>query len=525
VAGSPVGVEEYGGRTSRRGAVLKQLADFVQELKGVIDEGRDEDHIPGVALAVAAGDEIAEYAAGVLNLDTGVEATPDSLFQIGSITKTFTATLVMQLVDEGLVGLDEPVRRQVPEFSVADPEVTERVTVRQLLCHTGGFDGDVFDDFGRGDDAVARYVEALKDREQNSGPGERFSYCNSGFSVLGRLVERVGGLPSWDDALRTRLVGPLGLSHTVSLAEEALMFRTAVGHVDGEGGNTAEQRLAPAWQLPRSTAPVGGTTCASARDLVEWARFHLRGGVAADGTRVLSAASAAAMREPQTVLPAFDDDFPRQSWGLGWQLTEYRGGRVFGHGGNTIGQSAMLEIAPEAGVVYVLLTNGGAPIRMMHAIRTRVFGALAGIEVPPRPEPPSRPVEIVPERFVGRYQNAGAYYIVRPAAGISEPSEASEASDPSESSGTSDPSDTPAVSDGGLEIEVGARGALKEQLREEPRTYRLTGFSPTALITSEPENGEYWRLAFMDFDSDGRATAAFSSLRVIRRVEDSEQEG
>lgn len=467
---------------------MTRLEILAGELKGLIDEYRAEDHVPGVSLAVGVGDEVVEHAAGVLNLGTGVEATPDSLFQIGSITKTFTATLVMQLVDEGLVDLDKPVRTYVPEFSVADPEAAETVTVRQLLCHTGGFDGDVFDDYGRGDDAVTRYVEALGDREQHFPPGERFSYCNSGFSVLGRLVERARNLPSWDAALRRHLIEPLGLAHTVTLAEEAIMFRTAVGHVDGPGNNTADQRLAPAWQLPRSTAPAGATTCASARDLVAWARFHLDGGLAPDGTRMVGAASIEAMRETQTVLPAFVDDYPRQSWGLGWQLTEFKGGGVFGHSGGTIGQTAMLEIAPDTGVAYALLTNGGAPTRLIHAIRTRVFGALAGIEVPPRATPPSPPVEIDPRRFVGRYHDVGAYCEIR---------------------------QTP---DGGLEAEMGLRGALREQLKEEPRTYRMTGFSPSALITSEPEDGAHLRLAFPDTDADGRAASMFDGFRVALRA-------
>ena len=322
---------------------MTKLTDLAPELKAVIDGHRRGDDIPGVTLAVKAADEVMESAAGILNLNTGIEATPDSLFQIGSITKTFTATLVMQLVDEGLVDLDKPARAYVPEFSLADREAAESITVRQLLCHTSGFDGEVFDDFGRGDDAVARYVEALRDRPQTFPPGRRFSYCNSEYCVLGRLVEHVRQLPSWDAALRRHLIEPLGLTHTVSLPEEAIMFRTAVGHVGAADGDTAGPRVAPAWQLPRAMAPAGAALCASARDLVEWAEFHLRGGVAANGARLLGAESAAAMCRAQTVLPEFDDGFPHHSWGLGWQLSEFDGGRVFGHSGGTIGQTAMLR--------------------------------------------------------------------------------------------------------------------------------------------------------------------------------------
>jgi len=471
---------------------VTKLADLVPEFKDILERYSREDFVPGVSLAVRVGDEVVECASGVLNLNTGVEVTPDSLFQIGSITKTFTATLVMQLVDEGLVDLDRPVRTYVPEFFVTDREAAETVTVRQLLCHTGGFDGDVFDDFGRGDDAVARYVEALKDRDQVFPPGRMFSYCNSGFSVLGRLVERVRQLPSWDAALRKHLIEPLGLAHTVTLAEEAIMFRAAVGHVDGEGENVAEQRVAPSWQSPRSCAPAGATPCASARDLVDWAGFHLSGGLAPDGTRVLSAESAAAMLEAQTVLPDFGEDVASTAWGLGWELTELKGGRVFGHAGGTLGQASLLEVAPDSGVAFAVLTNGGEPTRLMHAVRSRVFGESAGIEVLRLPEPPSPAIEVDPRRFVGRYQTVGAYYDVKQDA------------------------------EGGLVVEIGLRGALQEIRKEEPTTHRLTGFSPTVLIQREPARGVSWRLAFPEADADGRAPYMYPGVRAAIRVDDTQ---
>ena len=473
---------------------MTKLADLVPELKDIIERYRREDSVPGVSLAVRVGDEVVECASGVLNLSTGVEVTPDSLFQIGSITKTFTATLVMQLVDEGLVDLDQPVRTYVPEFSVADREAAETVTVRQLLCHTGGFDGDVFDDFGRGDDAVTRYVEALKDRDQVFPPGRLFSYCNSGFSVLGRLVERVRELPSWDAALRKHLIEPLGLAHTVTLAEEAIMFRAAVGHIDGEGEgeNVAEQRVAPFWQFPRSGAPAGATPCAGARDLVDWAGFHLSGGLAPDGTRVLSPESAAAMLKAQTVLPDVDEDVASTCWGLGWQLLELKGGRVFGHGGATLGQASLLEVAPDSGVAFAVLTNGGGPTRLIHAIRSRVLGELAGIEVPRLPEPPSPAIEVDPRRFVGRYQTVGAYYDIKQDA------------------------------EGGLVVEIGLRGALQEIRGQEPKTHRLTGFSPTVLIGREPTRGVYMRLAFPEADADGRAPHLYAGVRAAIRVDDTQ---
>lgn len=128
--------------------------------------------------------EVVEFACGVLNVNTGVEATPDSLFQIGSITKAFTATLVMQLVDENRVDLDAPASQYIPGLRFGHD-----TTVRRLLTHTSGVDGDFVDDFGRNDDAIEKYVDACADLEQIVAPGHLYSYCNAGFVVLGRLVE------------------------------------------------------------------------------------------------------------------------------------------------------------------------------------------------------------------------------------------------------------------------------------------------------------------------------------------------
>src|SRR4051812_35614992 len=106
--------------------------------------------VVGATFAIGLGDETVSAATGVLNLRTQAPATPESLFQIGSITKVWTAVLALQLVDEGLIELDGPVVKYLPEFRVADEEVTRTVTVRQLLTHTSGIDGDLFLDTGRG---------------------------------------------------------------------------------------------------------------------------------------------------------------------------------------------------------------------------------------------------------------------------------------------------------------------------------------------------------------------------------------
>jgi CubicO group peptidase (beta-lactamase class C family) len=475
--------------------MASELSEFLPELEELLDTGRREAHIPGVAMAVGLGDETIELASGLLNVDTGVETTTDSLFQVGSITKLYTATLVMQLVDEGLIDLDTPVRTYVPEFSIADEVAGQTVTVRQLLCHTGGFEGDVFDDFGRGEEAIARYVEALKERHQICAPGRLFSYCNSGYSVLGRLIERVRDVPSWHVALREHLIGPLGLRRTVSLPEEAIMFRTAAGHVNDASKGAGAQRVAPLWHLTAANAPAGSMLCSSAGDVVAFVRMHLRGGITADGTRVLSERSVTAMREAQIRLPSSDDVSPN-GWGLGWMLFDFPNGRYLGHDGSTIGQTAMMRCVPEHELSFAVLTNGGRPARLMHEVRRRTLARFAGIEVSPLPTPPRPRIEIERRRFVGRYETACAYYDV-----------------------TQD-------AEGGLQVEVGRRGALAERFPDSvPELRPLVGYDETSLISAEPDGGTYRRFTFADPGPDGRTPYLCAGLRVALRVDDGEGAG
>src|SRR3982751_4965205 len=175
----------------------------------------------GALFAISLGGEPVAGATGVLNLRTQAPATTESLFQIGSVSKVWTAVLAMQLVDEGLIDLDKPVVTYLPEFKVADADVTRTVTTRHLLSHTSGVDGDLFLDTGRGDDNLEKYVAAMAELKQNHPLGATMSYCNSGYSALGRLIEVVRG-KTWDAVLREHLLTPLGLTSAGTLPEEAL---------------------------------------------------------------------------------------------------------------------------------------------------------------------------------------------------------------------------------------------------------------------------------------------------------------
>ena len=356
--------------------------------------------VPGATLGLLNDGTITETGAGVLSTATGVEVTPESLFQIGSITKVWTATLVMQLVDEDVLDLDAPVAEVLPGFRVADPAVTEQVTTRHLLTHTSGIDGDVFTDTGRGDECIERYVAGMKDVVQNHPLGATFSYCNAGYVLAGRIVEHLTGL-TWDRALRERLIEPLGLDGTVTLPEEALLHRTAVGHVHEPGEDPVPTTT---WTLARSMGPAGLIT-ARVGDVLSFARMHLSGGLAADGTRVLSAAGAGSMSEKHADLP--DTRTLGDSWGLGWIRYGWDGERLIGHDGNTIGQSAFLSVLPAHGMAVSVLTNGGSARDLYHGLWSEIFRETVGVRMPAPLEPPASPPEFDPARYVGRYERSG----------------------------------------------------------------------------------------------------------------------
>ena len=160
----------------------------------------------------------------------------------------------MQLVDEGALDLDAPITDILPELRLVDPDVARQVTMRHLLTHTSGIDGDVFTDTGRGDDCLEKLRRPARGCRSRTTRSRRPSpTATRDSSSPGRVIEKLTG-KTWDVAMRERLFTPLGLSHTVTLPEEALLFRAAVGHL---APAAASRRRAPVWGLPRSVGPAG----------------------------------------------------------------------------------------------------------------------------------------------------------------------------------------------------------------------------------------------------------------------------
>lgn len=183
----------YPTRTVSLARSAGEAESLFRELDAKIEAGMAKHHIPGVAIGVLYQGEEYVRGYGVTNVDAPAPVDGDTLFRIASTTKTFTGTAVMRLVEQGVLDLSDPVRRHLPEFRVEDEAASARVTLRQCLNHSAGWVGDDEQDFGRGDDALARYVASMRELPQLTPPGAQFAYNNTAFDVAGHVVEAVTG--------------------------------------------------------------------------------------------------------------------------------------------------------------------------------------------------------------------------------------------------------------------------------------------------------------------------------------------
>jgi CubicO group peptidase (beta-lactamase class C family) len=369
----------------------------LEALKETLQALMSKHHVPGVSVGLRLEGQEHYLCLGVTSLDNPLPITPDTLFQIGSTSKTFTATAALKLVEEGRLELDAPVQRYLPDFCVADETASARVTVRHLLTHTSGWLGDFDFDSGDGEDALARYVNAMHDLPQIVPVGAIMSYSNSGFVLLGRVIEQVVGKP-FDSFVREAILKPLELHDTVYWAHEAITKRFAVGHKQAE--NSEQTVVIPTYRVARSSQPDGGFI-ASARDQLRYAHFHL----SAKGSKVLSAQSLKLMQTPQ--VPATDGDQMGLPWFISKKLSMNKKGinnqsiTTFRHGGSVPGFQSEFWFAPEENFAYTSLTNAENGFALNRELTAWVLEHFLGI----KPDLP-QPFVIAPEKlleYVGWY--------------------------------------------------------------------------------------------------------------------------
>ncbi len=361
--------------TTLRAEVAKTMVDF---------------QVPGVAIGLyyQAGEYFEGF--GVTNCENPLPVQPETLFQAASLTKTFVATLVMQLVEAGKLNLDNPVRKYLPELRLADEGVASKVTLRHLLSHTGGWVGDFYEDTGWGDDALARYIEKLSGLLQVTPLGEVWSYCNSGYALLGRVIESVTGL-TFEAALEHYLLGPLNMEKSCLFPHEAMTYSFAVGHATTPAGSEVQRP----WYLPRCISPAGGLI-SNAKEMLHFARLHLNLGKTLTGTRLLSENSVKAMWNEQIEAGGL-----LERMALGWWSRWTNNTQILSHGGMGMGQVSVLEIIPEFDLALIIFTNSYGGLYLTQHIKDFLYRQLLGFSAPV-PTPVAYSQEALAE-YTGRY--------------------------------------------------------------------------------------------------------------------------
>ncbi|MEV4175999.1 serine hydrolase [Nonomuraea sp. NPDC049709] len=377
----------------------------IQRIRARTAELLGEYRIPGATVGILHDGEITDLAVGVKDVSTGEPATTGTIYQCGSLSKTWTALAFMQFVDEGKVALDEPVRTYLPGFRVADPEVTARVTPRHLLNHTNGIEED-FGAPGEGDDVYERMVENIAGAPQVHPLGYTHGYSAAlGYAILARVMEVIDG-KGWDDIMRDRLFGPLGLTGTSSRPDQVDPGRAATGHVIrslGEGPVAS-----PLPHLPRAFGP-GGNVNSTAREVLAMAHVVLGEGRARDGTRIVSAGSVREMTGSRVPVP--DPYMFGPEWALGLIVCDWHGETVYAHDGSTVGQNARLRILPDSGIALSLMTNGGPRESFYKEVFNEILAELGAVTIPELPKPdPARALDL--SRYEGVYERPGARYEV-----------------------------------------------------------------------------------------------------------------
>jgi CubicO group peptidase (beta-lactamase class C family) len=340
--------------------------------------------IPGASLGVVHGDRVVHLQGFGRADNTGRPMTAQTPTLIGSLTKSFTAVAIMQLVERGKLELDAPVQRYLPWFRVADPAASAQITVRHLLTHTSGLSGrretDIFRDEDTGADAIERQVRALANVELAAPVGSSWQYANANYAVLGLIIESVSG-ESYEQYMQQHILAPLEMEQSYPSPTLAPRPQLAEGHQFWFG-----QPRPAHLPYPRGLLPAGYLV-SSAEDMSRYLLAHLNEG-RVGATRILSPASVAALHRP-----GFRID--EGLWaGLGLGVADLDGVRVLQHSGNTNHYRSQLWMLPETGWGFVLLLNASNQLqdRSTLALSEGVAALLMGQEPRPVALNPATPV-------------------------------------------------------------------------------------------------------------------------------------
>jgi CubicO group peptidase (beta-lactamase class C family) len=349
----------------------ESITAFIPALELLITEAMDEWKVPGLAVAVVQNGEVALVAAyGLRDVEAGLKVTTDTQFLIGSITKSFASTGLALLVDERRLDWKKPVRDYIPEFRLHDSVATDRVTVRDLLCHHSGLPRHDWI-WIPGDLSPAQMLAAMRYLEPSDDIRSTFQYLNLGYLVASIVAERVSG-QSWTEFTRSRLTDKLHMNVTFTVEDLAGAADAAVPYsMDGDTRLRAKR-----WPIRVHAAGSINTSIAC---FANWLRLHLDKGEF-EGQRLLSPTLIRQLQTPRVheAAPAFAE-YGDMHCGLGFRLHSYRGQRVVLHGGGWIGWGARMAILPDHGVGVAVFTNRD-PSAVPEILANYVFDVARGKE-------------------------------------------------------------------------------------------------------------------------------------------------
>jgi CubicO group peptidase (beta-lactamase class C family) len=310
------------------------MADGVDDL--VQNEMRQHP-IPGLALEIIQNGKPAKIAGyGVANLEWHTPVTPETVFEIGSVTKQFTTAGILLLAQEGKLSLEDKVSRHLRDT----PESWANITLRHLLTHTSGLKNYTgLDGFELTRHLTqAQFISRIGRERLDFQPGEKWSYCNTGFNLLGYVIENVSGQGYWL-FMRERIFGPLGMSSTTNRDPRNIIPGRASGYETDHAGHYVNR------DYDLTDIFSAGAIISTVGDLAKW-------NAALDQQKLLTAAMEQAMWTPVRL-----NDGTTHAYGMGWFLDPLQGRQNIGHSGSTSGFSASLQRFPEAGLAVIVLTN------------------------------------------------------------------------------------------------------------------------------------------------------------------------
>lgn len=327
---------------------LRTEADFAA-IDAYVTNQMNRRGIPGMALGIVQGNRIAHLQGFGVADETGRPVTVQTQFRIGSITKSFTALAIMQLVEAGKIELDAPVRRYLPWFRVADEAASARITVSHLLHQTSGLSTLAGNAYWGSQDGLEATVRSLRAVKLSQPVGAGFQYSNINYSIAGLIVEAAGGQP-YADYIAQHIFAPLAMRHSSTATAHSLAAGLAMGHLYSIGRMVADIGVEPPAYLP------AGFVSASVEDMSHYAVAQLNGGRYGNA-KVLSEKGIAQLHHPAIPVGAVYAGLKDTYYGMGWVIGPINDTPAIWHNGDTGRFHAILIMAPERGTGIVLLAN------------------------------------------------------------------------------------------------------------------------------------------------------------------------